>query len=183
MDLFARTWESLDFGVVLERLSAECRTEMGRVRALMPDFKTTLEEVRVTRTGCTGALESVGPSGAKKVVPTTPFSTAALVFGLRYLVRSLAVLTWRYAVRCSLRSRGGRGVGWCREERRSDSMRTAGTEALSNFEQTGNVRLQWQHGTARCLGLCARTCFDPTRLPCLRGAGMYAAAATRMFVH
>lgn len=46
MDLFARTWESLDFGVVLERLSAECRTEMGRVRALVPDFKTTLEEVR-----------------------------------------------------------------------------------------------------------------------------------------
>eukprot|EP00752_Nemacystus_decipiens_P002592 g2425.t1 len=45
VDLFARTWESLDFGVVLERLSAECRTEMGRVRALVPDFKTTLEEV------------------------------------------------------------------------------------------------------------------------------------------
>lgn len=46
MDLFARTWESLDFGVVLERLSRECRTEMGRSRALIPDFKTTLEEVR-----------------------------------------------------------------------------------------------------------------------------------------
>lgn len=46
VDLFARTWESLDFGVVLERLSGECRTEMGRVRALVPDFKTTLEEVR-----------------------------------------------------------------------------------------------------------------------------------------
>ena len=46
VDLFARTWESLDFGVVLERLSEECRTEMGRTRALVPDFKTTLEEVR-----------------------------------------------------------------------------------------------------------------------------------------
>eukprot|EP00904_Undaria_pinnatifida_P011374 jgi/Undpi1/7367/HiC_scaffold_22.g09840.m1 len=45
VDLFARTWESLDFGVVLERLSEECRTEMGRTRALVPDFKTTLEEV------------------------------------------------------------------------------------------------------------------------------------------
>ncbi|CAM9308465.1 unnamed protein product, partial [Ectocarpus sp. 12 AP-2014] len=45
VDLFARTWESLDFGVVLERLSRECRTEMGRSRALIPDFKTTLEEV------------------------------------------------------------------------------------------------------------------------------------------
>lgn len=51
VDLFARTWESLDFGVVLERLSEECRTEMGRTRALVPDFKTTLDEVR------RGALE------------------------------------------------------------------------------------------------------------------------------
>lgn len=32
--------------MVLERLSEECRTEMGRTRALVPDFKTTLEEVR-----------------------------------------------------------------------------------------------------------------------------------------
>lgn len=48
VDLFARTWESLDFGVVLERLAGECRTEMGRVRALVPDFKTTLEEVSLS---------------------------------------------------------------------------------------------------------------------------------------
>lgn len=54
VDLFARTWESLDFGVVLERLSAECRTEMGRVRALVPDFKTTLEEVRRAPSCCSG---------------------------------------------------------------------------------------------------------------------------------
>lgn len=45
VDLFARTWESLDFGVVLDRLSRECRTEMGQRRALVPDFKTNLEEV------------------------------------------------------------------------------------------------------------------------------------------
>lgn len=32
--------------MVLESLSGECRTEMGRTRALVPDFKTTLEEVR-----------------------------------------------------------------------------------------------------------------------------------------
>jgi len=51
VDLFARTWESLDFGVVLERLSGECRTEMGRVRALVPDFKTTLEDVRAVARG------------------------------------------------------------------------------------------------------------------------------------
>lgn len=52
VDLFARTWESLDFGVVLDRLSRECRTGMGRSRALVPDFKTTLEEVRpATREG------------------------------------------------------------------------------------------------------------------------------------
>ena len=47
VDLFARTWESLDFGVVLKRLSRECRTEMGQRRALVPDFKTDLEEVCV----------------------------------------------------------------------------------------------------------------------------------------
>lgn len=56
MDLFSRTWESLDFGVVLERLSGECRTEMGRVRALVPDFKTTLEEVRRVPNGCVGGM-------------------------------------------------------------------------------------------------------------------------------
>lgn len=46
VDLFERTWESLDFGVVLDSLSKECRTAMGRERALVPDFKTTLDEVR-----------------------------------------------------------------------------------------------------------------------------------------
>lgn len=46
VDLFARTWESLDFGVVLDRLAGECRTSVGRARALVPDFKDTLEEVR-----------------------------------------------------------------------------------------------------------------------------------------
>lgn len=55
VDLFARTWESLDFGVVLQRLSEECRTEMGRRKALVPDFKTTLEEV-----GSSVAVDSRG---------------------------------------------------------------------------------------------------------------------------
>lgn len=73
MDLFARTWESLDFGVVLERLSAECRTEMGRVRALQPDFKTSLEEVRRVRIRLcvvVGRRGSVRPS--REVLSTQP---------------------------------------------------------------------------------------------------------------
>ncbi|CAM9632416.1 unnamed protein product [Discosporangium mesarthrocarpum] len=45
VNLFARTWESLDFGVVLKRLAKECRTEMGSKKALVPDFKETLEDV------------------------------------------------------------------------------------------------------------------------------------------
>jgi hypothetical protein len=46
VDLFARTWESLDFGVVLEALSNECRTAMGCKLSLVPNFRTEVAAVQ-----------------------------------------------------------------------------------------------------------------------------------------
>jgi hypothetical protein len=46
VDLFARTWESLDFGVVLGALSNECRTAMGCKLALVPNFRTEVAAVQ-----------------------------------------------------------------------------------------------------------------------------------------
>ncbi|KAG5180049.1 muts protein-like protein 1B muts-like ATPase [Tribonema minus] len=51
VDLFARTWESLDFGVVLEHLSKECWTAMGRKAALKADFKADVESVQALYRG------------------------------------------------------------------------------------------------------------------------------------
>lgn len=46
VDLFARTWESLDFGVVLQSLQGQCKTGMGMKLAVIPDFKQDVEDVR-----------------------------------------------------------------------------------------------------------------------------------------
>lgn len=82
VDLFARTWESLDFGVVLDRLSLECRTEMGRRRALVPDFKTELVEVR----------DSTNPSGNDRNLPMTSNPLGILCHELQQ-VGDIVILT------------------------------------------------------------------------------------------
>lgn len=106
VDLFARTWESLDFGVVLERLSGECRTEMGRAKALVPDFKATLEEVRRLFVRLKFTFSTINSCCACRAIPAMTRFQVDLSRDLEILFE-ISTKKWRPS--CYYYSTGSRG--------------------------------------------------------------------------
>jgi DNA mismatch repair protein MutS2 len=64
VDLFARTWHSLDLGAVLEALSEECSTSKGREMCLQPDFRCSVEDVKELYAHVE-ELQLLGPGGVR----------------------------------------------------------------------------------------------------------------------